>query len=185
MHWLTLQWISEERVLTGEAAFDSQPSKGWFNKIRIGPSTVCISKLLRLYFACLFHCVVALLLLVGFSLRLEPLMADGGQIGLYLSSFILISHCIPPSHGSKCRRSSFYASSCKWFHEAKLCCCASSLWKIYLTKWYLGITRLDVCWQKWLHHFVPFWLIRSDAPPPPPPTQTGKTSTNKLHVYIN
>lgn len=25
---LTLEWISEERVLTGGAAFDSQPSKG-------------------------------------------------------------------------------------------------------------------------------------------------------------
>lgn len=107
-HWLTLGWISEERVLTGGAAFDSQPSKGWFNKIRIGQSTahthsracVCVSQLLSLYFTRLCHCVIASLLLVGFSLRLESLMADCGEIELYLSSFIPISHCIPPSQRS-------------------------------------------------------------------------------------
>lgn len=106
MKTCTLEWISEGRVLTGGAAFDSQPSKGWLNKIRIVQSThklacVCVPQLLSLSFTRLCHCVIASLLLVGISLRLEPLMADCGEIELYLSSFILISHCIPPSQRSR------------------------------------------------------------------------------------
>lgn len=103
-HWVTLERISEERVLTSKAAFDSQPSKGWLNKIRTARTNtlacVCVPQLLSLYFTWLCHCVIASLLLVGISFRLEPLMADCGEIELYLSSFIPISHCIPPSHAA-------------------------------------------------------------------------------------
>lgn len=139
-HWLTLDWISEERVLAGGAAFDSQQSKGWFNKIRIGLSTAHTHTRMRVC-VCVFTALISLFH-TALSLRhrssspggLQSLIgaADGRlrgnrtlSVSIYSDFTLHPSITALPSSHSRCSCFPFFASSCRWFHEDELCCCVS------------------------------------------------------------
>lgn len=131
-HWLTLEWISEERDLTGGAVFDSQPSKEWLSKKREWDNLrrtgiPCMCVWLRV---CV--CVMALLL-VGISLDRNG--ADGRLWGSRtLSVFIYSDFTLHPSITAAL--SSAWRCSCfpSFVHPADdpmRVKHASSLWNIY------------------------------------------------------